>query len=643
MSSGSVLSRISSPADLKTLTPSELETLSCEIRDKMVEVVSKNGGHLASNLGAVELTIGLHLAFDGPTDKIVWDVGHQCYAHKMLTGRLGAIDTLRTFGGLSGFPKHEESPYDVFDSGHASTSISFALGLAEARDMVGGTEHVVAVIGDGSLTGGVSYEALNQAGHLGTRLIVVLNDNEMSIADNVGAMSRYLARARLDPAYNRLRDDIEARISRLPGGKRVVDFGEHVKEAVKQYLVPGMLFEELGFKYVGPIAGHDIGLVVDTLSRAKQTEGPVLVHVVTTKGAGYQPAECGPEKFHGISPFDPDTGETPSKGTKAYTDVFADAMLELGDKDPRVVAITAAMKSGTGLTAFAERYPDRFFDVGIAEQHAVTFAGGLARAGRLPVVAIYSTFLARAYDQVIQDVALQGTHVVFAVDRGGLVGEDGPTHHGAYDLTYLRAVPEMVVMAPSDAKDLRDMLYAAADMPGPVAIRYPRGEAAGQERLCEPSEEIVLGRGRVLERGETVCLLAVGDMVARALAAAELLAAEGVTASVVDMRFVKPIDRELASWAATDHELVVTLEDNSVIGGLGAAVLEALADSGHACRAMVLGIPDRFVTHGPIPRLMEELGLDAQGIAEKVHSALQEMKHGRRKGRRLLSGKGLLR
>jgi 1-deoxy-D-xylulose-5-phosphate synthase len=643
MSSGSVLSRISSPADLKTLSPSELETLSCELRDMMVEVVSKNGGHLASNLGAVELTIGLHLALDGPVDKIVWDVGHQCYAHKMLTGRTAEIGTLRTLGGLSGFPKHEESPYDVFDAGHASTSISFALGLAQARDMVGGSEHVVAVIGDGSLTGGVAYEALNQAGHLGTRVIVVLNDNEMSIADNVGAMSKYLARARLDPAYNRLRDDIEARISRLPGGKRVVDFGEHVKEAVKQYLVPGMLFEELGFKYVGPIDGHDISLVADTLRRAKQTEGPVLVHVVTTKGSGYQPAECGPEKFHGISPFDPDTGEAPSKGKKAYTDVFADTMLELAESDPRILAITAAMKSGTGLTAFAERYPDRFFDVGIAEQHAVTFAGGLARAGRLPVVAIYSTFLARAYDQVIQDVALQGTHVVFAVDRGGLVGEDGPTHHGAYDLTYLRAVPGMVVMAPSDAKELRDMLFAAADMEGPVAVRYPRGEAAAPERLCEPVEKLEVGTGRVLERGETVCLLAVGDMVARALAAAKLLAERGVSASVVDMRFVKPVDRELATWAATDHELVVTLEDNSVVGGFGAAVLEALAASGVGCRTIVMGIPDRFVTHGATPRLMEEIGLDPEGIAQQVGSKLQEMKHERRKGRRLLSGKGLLR
>lgn len=637
-----ILARVSSPADLKHLSEDELGELACELRDTMVEVVSRNGGHLASNLGAVELTIGLHLALNAPTDKIVWDVGHQCYAHKMLTGRAAEIGTLRTYGGLSGFPKHEESPYDVYDSGHASTSISFALGLAQARDLSGGTEHVVAVIGDGSLTGGVAYEGMNQAGHLGTRLIVILNDNEKSIADNVGAMAKYLSRVRLDPAYNRLRDDIEAAIARLPGGQTVVKFGEQMKESVKQYLVPGMIFEELGFKYVGPIDGHDIGLVSDTVHRATQIDGPVLVHVVTKKGTGYSPAECGPEKFHGISPFDVETGETVAGGPPSYTDVFADAICELAEAEQRVVCITGAMKSGTGLSRFAERFPDRFFDVGIAEQHAVTFAAGLARAGMIPVAAIYSTFLARAYDEVIQDIALQGVHVVLAVDRGGLVGEDGPTHHGAYDLTYLRSVPSMTVMAPSSAPELKRMLAAAVHMDGAVAIRYPRGVAPTADLGPSDAERINLGTGRVLVRGDRVCFLAVGRMVATSVSAAEMLRAEGVESTVVDMRFVKPIDRELVAWAAGDHDLIVTVEDNTIRGGFGSAVLEVLAEIATAPKVVVMGIPDRFVTHGKVALLDREIGLLPEQIAEHVSVALSQKKNERRKSRRLLSGKGLL-
>jgi 1-deoxy-D-xylulose-5-phosphate synthase len=637
----SILGRVHAPADLRDLSPSELDTLVRELRERMIDVVSRNGGHLASNLGAVELTVGLELALDCPADKIVWDVGHQCYAHKMLTGRADSISTLRCYGGLSGFPKHDESDCDVFDAGHAGTSISFALGLAEARDQSGGREHVVAVIGDGSLTSGVAYEALNQAGHLGTRLIVVLNDNEMSIADNVGAMSKYLSRVRLDPAYNRLRDDIENALRKLPGGEAVVKFGENVKESVKQYLVPGMLFEELGFKYVGPIDGHDVQLVADTITRAKAIDGPVMVHVLTKKGQGYTPAETGPEKFHGIAPFDAETGEVTDNGEVSYTEVFGRTLVEAAGKDPALVAITAAMKSGTGLNRFAERFPDRFYDVGIAEQHAVTFAGGLAKAGMLPIVAVYSTFLARAYDQIVQDVALQDVHVVFAVDRGGLVGEDGPTHHGVYDLTYLRSIPGMTIMAPSDARELRDMLYAAMGMPGAVAVRYPRGHAPHADRLSEPTEPVPLGKGRVLVQGKDVCFLAVGKAVHRCLAAAAELEREGIHSTVVDMRFVKPIDVELVT-AAAGRNLVVTVEDNSVLGGFGAAVLETMASQGLNTRTLVLGIPDRFVTHGRIAQLFEELGLTPDRIAATVRSELTGQKSERRKGRRLLSGKGLL-
>jgi 1-deoxy-D-xylulose-5-phosphate synthase len=638
----SVLARIHSPADLKDLSPQELDVLARELRERMVDVVSRNGGHLASNLGAVELTMGLELALDCPQDKIVWDVGHQCYTHKMLTGRADRISTLRCYRGISGFPKREESECDVFDAGHAATSISFALGLAEARDRQGGKGHVVAVIGDGSLTGGVAYEALNQAGHLGTRLIVVLNDNEMSIAGNVGAMSKYLSRVRLDPAYNRLRDDIESALRRLPGGEAVVKFGENLKESVKQYLVPGMLFEELGFKYVGPIDGHDVQLVADTITRAKAIEGPVLVHVLTTKGQGYSPAETGPEKFHGISAFDAETGEVADNGEVSYTEVFGRTLVQAAQSDPAIIAITAAMTSGTGLTRFAELFPERFYDVGIAEQHAVTFAGGLASAGMLPVVSIYSTFLARAYDQIVQDVALQDLHVVFAVDRGGLVGEDGPTHHGVYDLTYLRSVPRMTVMAASDAKELRDMLYAALAMPGPVAVRYPRGSAPHADLLGDPADPIALGTGRVLVRGEDVCFLGIGKAVHACLAAAAELEREGVHATVADMRFVKPVDAALIAEAASAHQLLVTVEDNTVVGGFGSAVLESLASQDLSPRTLVLGVPDRFITHGRIPQLYEEIGLSPDRIAAAVRSQLTRQKSERRKGRRLLSGKGLL-
>lgn len=624
-----ILSKIDAPEDLRELDAQQLTQLCEEIRDELITCISKNGGHLAPNLGIVELTVGLHLALESPKDKIVWDVGHQCYVHKLLTGRRDAFHTIRTYGGLSGFPKRSESAHDTFDTGHASNSISIALGLAEARDLRDGNETVVAVIGDGSLTGGMAYEALNQAGHLGTHLIVLLNDNEMSIAGNVGAMSSYLARIRLDPTYNKLRDEVESRIKKIPGiGELMFATGEHMKESVKQLLVPGMIFEEFGFKYIGPIDGHDIDAVKTSIKLAKRVEGPVLIHAITTKGRGYCHAENSPDKFHGISPFIVANGEPKSHGkAPQYTKVFGDAMCELGAADERVVALTAAMAAGTGLEGFAEAFPGRFYDVGIAEQHAVTFAAGLATDGLLPVCAIYSTFLQRAYDQIVEDVCLQGLHVVFALDRGGVVGEDGPTHHGVFDLSYLRHVPGITVMSPKDESELRDMLYTALHhVSGPVAIRYPRGEGEGVA-LSEQFRPIPVGRVEVLSEGKDVCLLALGRMVGVASAAAQLLAKRGISASVVNARFVKPLDELGVLGAVSKHELVVTIEESALLGGFGSAVGELLLDSDVSPQLLRLGVPDRFVTHGAPSQLLAEIGLTPEGVADSVERRLAPIAH----------------
>lgn len=617
-----ILDRIETPADLAPLSDAELERLAGEIRDELVSTVAATGGHLAPNLGVVELTLGIYRALDDPRDRVVWDVGHQSYVHKLLTGRRDRFGTLRQYGGVCGFTKRVESPYDVYDSGHASDSLSIALGLSLARDARGTDETVLAVIGDGSLTGGMAFEALNHLGHLGTRMIVVLNDNEMSIAENVGAMASYLARVRLDPRYNRLRDSVESRLSSTRIGAVMVEAGEAMKESVKQLLVPGMLFEELGLKYVGPIDGHDIQQVSDAIRRASSVDGPVLVHAVTRKGAGYRPAEEKPDAFHGIAPFTIETGEPKkSSGPISYTEAFSRALIAEAASDDRIVAITAAMPTGTGLDAFASAYPGRFFDVGIAEQHAVGLASGLALGGRIPVVAIYSTFMQRAFDQLITDVALQNAHVVFCLDRAGLVGEDGPTHHGVFDLTYLRAVPNLMVLAPSSEAELANALHTALAADGPVAIRYPRGSGTG---VPMPDVPVLMeaGRGEILRQGSDVALLAVGRMVTVAEKAAELLSLAGVSASVVNMRWVKPMDIEAISWAAGNHRLLVTIEENTARGGFGAGVLEVLADLGACVPSMLLAVPDCFVTHGAMSKLLEEVGLTPQGVSEAVTGRL---------------------
>ncbi|MFA5843399.1 MAG: 1-deoxy-D-xylulose-5-phosphate synthase [Coriobacteriia bacterium] len=625
MPSERILDTIDGPADIRSFDASQLETLAGEIREILVNTVSETGGHLAPNLGVVELTLGLHRALESPRDSIVWDVGHQSYVHKLLTGRRERFGTLRQYGGICGFPKRSESPHDSFDTGHASNSLSVALGLALARDAAGEDREVVAVIGDGSLTGGMAFEALNHIGHLGTHLIIVLNDNEMSISQNVGALASYLARVRLDPRYTRLRDEVESALGRTKLGAKFVAAGEAAKESFKQLLVPGMIFEELGITYVGPIDGHDVAQVQNAITWAKQAEGPVLVHAVTRKGTGYVHAEDRPDAFHGINPFSIETGMAhPSEGPPSYTEVFGRALVAEAAEDDRIVAITAAMPSGTGLDLFASEYPDRCFDVGIAEQHAVGLAAGLAAGGRVPVVAVYSTFLQRAYDQVIMDVALQGLHVVFCLDRAGLVGEDGPTHHGVFDLSYLRAIPNLSIMAPADEAELVHMLHTALLADGPVAIRYPRGKGVG---VPLPAHPVVLeaGRAQLRRGGSDVALLAVGRMVSVAESAADLLAADGVSATVLNMRWVKPLDLVAVSDAAMCHHLLVTIEENAGIGGFGGAVLEALADLGAHAPLLRLAVPDCFVTHGATERLLAEVGLTPAGVRGAVLGRLLDV------------------
>ncbi len=630
MGTGTILDTITSPDVLKSMDGGQLEALAAELRKRLVETVAVTGGHLAPNLGVVELTLGLLRALDTPRDRVIWDVGHQAYVYKLLTGRQGKFGTLRQYGGVCGFPKRSESPYDAFDTGHASNSISVALGFALARDARGTDERVVAVIGDGSMTGGMAFEALNHAGHLGTRLVVVLNDNEMSISQNVGALAGYLARVRLDPRYTRLRDEVESRLSRIPGvGAAMVAAGEAAKESFKQLLVPGMLFEELGWTYVGPINGHDVQKVQDAVEWASEHEGPVIIHVVTRKGSGYEPAEANPDVFHGVSPFEVSTGKVNGSGSNvpSYTEVFGAALVEEAAHDERIVAITAAMPSGTGLAGFARAYPDRFYDVGIAEQHAVGLASGLALGGLLPVVAIYSTFLQRAYDQVIMDVCLQDLPVVFCLDRAGLVGEDGPTHHGVFDLTYLRTIPNLTLCAPADEAELVDMLHTGLTSGGPFAIRYPRGGAMGVALPKKPST-LEAGRAQVRKTGTDVALLAVGRMVGVAEGAVNLLMEAGVSASVVNLRWIKPLDFETVAWAAQKHSLVVTIEENSNLGGVGAAVLEALSDMSMAVPVMHLGIPDCFVTHGAMSRLLSDVGLTPHAVRDAVIGRLDGLRSG---------------
>lgn len=620
-----LLKQIKTPQDLKQLSITELKSLAQEIREELVQVVSKNGGHLAPNLGVVELTLALHYLYNTPQDKIVWDVGHQAYVHKLLTGRYEQFSTVRTYDGLSGFPKRSESEYDVFDTGHSSTSLSAATGLALARDLSGSKHRVVAVIGDGAMTGGMAFEALNHAGHLGSDLTVILNDNEMSIDPNVGAMSEYLSRVRTNPSYNKSKDDVEDLLKKIPGiGDKMFKAADKLKDSLKYVLVPGVLFEEFGFKYYGPVNGHDLSALLSVMENAAKIQGPVLIHVITQKGKGYLPAEKNPDQFHGIGAFDIETGKVLKKQTKpTYTNVFGKTLVQLGKENEKIVGITAAMGQGTGINLFHEAYPERTIDVGIAEQHAVTMAAGLALQGYQPVVAIYSTFLQRAYDQVLHDVALQNAPVVFALDRAGIVGDDGPTHHGVFDISYLRHIPNMVVMAPKDENELRHMLYSALNYKQPVAIRYPRGEGVGVSFDAD-LKVLPIGQGEYLQQGEKVSLLAYGSMVEKAKETAEILQEKmGITPTIINMRFVKPLDAAKLMEEYQKQHLLVTMEEHALEGGFGSAVLEFFNEQQiYDAKVLRIGIDDSFVPHGNTALLQELSGLDSATIAKKIMGAL---------------------
>ena len=621
-----LLEQINSPADLKKLTRNELEQLAGELRETIVEVISRSGGHLASSLGAVELCIALHYVFDAPRDKIIWDVGHQAYAHKLITGRRDQFKTVRQHGGLSGFTRRGESVYDAFSTGHSSTSISAGLGMACGKSLTDEDAKVIAVIGDGSLTAGLAYEGLNQAGSFNDKqLIVILNDNDMSIARNVGALSSLLSRTFTKKRLLELRKDFGTFLKSLPKiGDDIYQLAKRSEESFKTFVTPGMLFEAFNFEYFGPIKGHNLEHLIEILNNIKDLKEPVFLHVTTRKGKGYRPAEQNPVYFHGCGSFDVSTGECidPQISVPTYTRVFGDALLELAEKDPKIVAVTAAMPEGTGLQEFSQAYPQRFFDVGIAEQHGVTFAAGLATEGLKPVVAVYSTFLQRAYDQILHDVCLDAHHVVFALDRGGIVGDDGPTHHGLFDLAYLRSLPNMVVMAPSNENEMRRMLATALAHDGPIAIRYPRGSAEGVA-VDGDIHPVKIGRAKVLTEGDDLLLLAIGRCTNDALLAAEILAGEGVACTVIDCRFVKPLDGDLIAGLAARIARVVTVEENVLQGGFGSAVLECLNDRGVSGYSLKrLGIPDQFVEHGPQTLLRATYGIDAEGIANAARAMI---------------------
>jgi len=610
-----LLDRIQSPSDVKKLSPDALRLLGEEIRDKIIEVVAANGGHLAPNLGVVELTLALHRVFDAPRDKIIWDVGHQTYVHKLITGRQDRFETLRCLGGISGFPRLTESPYDAFGTGHSSTSISAAVGYAQARDLRGEDYAVAAVIGDGSISAGMAYEALNHAGSCKSDIMVVLNDNEMSIAQNVGAMSSHLNRLRTAPSYNRKKKEIEELLHKIPKvGEPLASLASKVKNSLKYFLVAGVLFEELGFTYLGPANGHDVEGLEELFRRARQKGGPVLVHVITDKGKGYRPAEEHPEIFHGVGAFDRATGQfKKSRGAPTYTQVFGSTITRLAERDERIVALTAAMGSGTGLDDFSRRFPRRFFDVGIAEQHAVTCAAGMALGGLKPIVSIYSTFCQRAYDQIAHDVCLQNIPVVFAVDRAGLVGEDGCTHHGIFDIAFFRAIPNLPILAAGDENELQHMLYTALHMEGPVVVRYPRGAGLGVPLDAE-FKLLDVGKAELKRPGRDVTIIGFGPVVRLCELAAAELQGQGIDAAVVNLRFLNPLDREMIVAQARATGRLVTVEDHSLNGGMGSAVAEVLADE---CLDQVrLGrIGYRtFVEHGPVSALQQEAGLSIESI-----------------------------
>lgn len=613
-----MLDQIDSPQDLKGLSIPQLNQLADDIRQVLIKSVAQCGGHLAANLGVVELTIALHYVFNCPQDKIIWDVGHQSYVHKILTGRKDKMFSLRQYGGISGFPRSEESAYDAFNTGHSSTSISAALGMALARDLLHEKHSVVAVIGDGALTGGMAFEALNHAGNKDRDLTVILNDNEMSISRNVGAMSSYLNRLRTAPRYSQKKEEIESALNRIPGiGPNLARAAGRVKDTVKYLVVPGVLFEELGFTYVGPVNGHDLNELTLVLANAKYMKGPVLIHVLTEKGRGYEPARQNPDVFHGVGPFDVKTGHQLKKAIKTYTEIFGDYILNMAGKNKNVVAITAAMTGGTGLSNFAGMYPERFFDVGICEQHAVTMAAGMAKAGLKPVVCLYSTFLQRAYDQIIHDVALPRLPVIFAIDRAGLVGEDGATHQGAFDLSFLRVIPNLTIMAPADENEMLDMFNTALDFDGPVVIRYPRGVGEGVE-ITSHRNKLDIGKGKVLVEGNDLAIIAIGRGVNIGKDVVDMMADKDISTMLINARFAKPLDCDLIVTTAKNCRRIITIEDNCINGGFGSAVLEVLADNKIEAEVLRIGIPDEFIEHGKVDILFDYINMDVESITEAI-------------------------
>lgn len=621
-----ILFKIDSPKDIKNLNIVELRTLCTEIREYMVDVISEIGGHFGGGLGTVELTVALHKVFDTPYDQIVWDTGHQAYPHKIITGRRDQLPTIRQLNGISGFLKRTESEYDAFGAGHASTSISAALGIAAARDIKKEKKKVIAIIGDGAMTGGMAYEAMNNSGYLKTDIIVVLNDNRMSIAKNVWQISNYFSEMIAHPEYNKLKGAIWDLTGKLD------DFGDRIRKVtarfevgIKAMLTPGMLFEALGFRYFGPINGHNIGELIKIFEHIKDLKGPILVHVTSEKGKGYKPAEEDDQRLHAATPFDKLTGESLKKSSApSYTKIFGESLVQICRENPNVIGITAAMPDGTGLDFLAKEMPERFFDVGIAEEHGVTFAAGMATQGVIPVVAIYSTFLQRGFDQIIHDVALQKLHVVFILDRAGLVGADGPTHHGTFDLSYLRQIPGMTIMSPKDESELRDMLNTAVNhLHGPVAIRYPRGSALGVE-MKEGFNRLEIGKSELLKEGKDVCILALGNMVDYSLKAEKILSGNGISAQVVNMRFAKPLDEEALNKAFSGFKKIVTVEENSVVGGFGAGVAEYMANNNFKSDLLMIGLPDKFVDHGTQAELHKMLEIDPEGIARRISGFIKK-------------------
>ena len=625
----SILEQIKEPDDIKRITLSQLGELAQEIRDKIINVISKTGGHLASSLGVVELTIVLHRVFDIKNDKIVWDVGHQCYTHKILTGRCCDFDSIRQHGGLCGFPKTTESKYDSFGTGHACTSISATLGMALARDLKGESYRTIAVVGDGALTGGMAFEALNHAGSLRKNLIVVFNDNEMSISPTIGGFMQRIDKLRTSQRYNYFRGEVAELVAKF--GPLATQIAKRIDDSAKTLLVNGMLFESLGFRYFGPVDGHDIIGLIDTFERLKNIQGPVIVHVVTKKGKGYKPAEDNPTKFHSASSFDVSTGQSVKAQKPSYTDIFSQTLIKLAKSDKRIIGITAAMPDGTGLVKFGGKYPDRFFDVGIAEQHAVTMSAGLASQGMKPVVAIYSTFLQRAYDQIVHDVCLQNLPVTFALDRAGLVGSDGPTHHGTFGFAYLRHIPNIIVMSPKDESELQSMLKTAIESPYPAALCYPRASVLGVQ-LPEEIISIQPGTAEILREGKDVLLLAIGSMVYPAVEASQMLEKDGIYAAVINSRFVKPLDKKLLIPLIRQIGKVITLEEHSISCGFGSAVSEMLIQEKGTSGVRIehIGVPDKFIEHGDRNILLKECGLDSEGIAQSVKNMLENEESARK-------------